>query len=454
MKKSLLGLALAGLVFAACDEPLDVDPRASIPLDDALTNARAVAAATNGLYDSFQYDGLYSRELIVYPEMYADNVTVRGTFTTDREVGARNILPSNIAILAAWRDSYRGINQANEVLQAVVDVPDLTSAQRTQFRGEALFVRSLHFFNLVRYFGGVPIITTRTRDLGDVDNAAVARATPAQVYARIIADLEEAADLLPDARSAGGRATADAANALLARVYLESAVIPGFTPATQYALARDKATLIIDSERYRLTASYSDLFQIKNSVESIFEVQYTIQDANALAFWFFPNREGLGGRWGFSPSASLINAYELEDLRYDASIGFAGGRFYNIKYFRVNAGDDNVIVLRLGEMYLIRAEANARLGAAPALVRADINVTRVRAGLDPLETTVTSEADLITEVLKERRLEFAMEGHRFFDLRRTGRAETVLGIQPFRLLWPIPLQEIEVNPLLDQNPGY
>jgi starch-binding outer membrane protein, SusD/RagB family len=81
-------------------------------------------------------------------------------------------------------------------------------------------------------------------------------------------------------------------------------------------------------------------------------------------------------------------------------------------------------------------------------------VTRVRAGLDPLPTTVTSEEDLITEVLKERRLEFAMEGHRFFDLRRTGRAEATLGIQPFRLLWPIPLQEIEVNSLLDQNPGY
>lgn len=447
MRKTFLGLAVAGLVLSACNEPLDVDPRASVPMDEALTNARAVASAVNGLYDSFQYDGLYSRELVIFPEAYADNLTVTGTFVTDREVGNRNISPANIAILAAWRDSYRGINQANEVLGALTEVGDLTTAQQTLFRGEALFVRSLHYFNLVRYFGGVPIVLTRTRDLSDVDAAALPRSTQAQVYARIIADLEEAVTLLPATRSSG-RATRDAANALLARVYLENG---------QWALARDKATGVIETNRYRLTTSYSDLFQIKNSVESIFEIQYTIQDANALAFWFFPQRDGLGGRYGFTPSASLRAAYTAGDQRRAASIGGptqVGARFYNIKFFRVNSGDDNVIVLRLGEMYLIRAEANARLGADPLTVHADINVIRNRAGLANLPLTEVTTDQLITAILAERRLEFAMEGHRFFDLRRTGRAETTLNIQPFRLLFPIPLQEIEVNANLVQNPGY
>ncbi len=117
-------------------------------------------------------------------------------------------------------------------------------------------------------------------------------------------------------------------------------------------------------------------------------------------------------------------------------------------------GDENVIVLRLAEMYLIRAEAGAQLGADPTTVRADIDVVRARAGLAALAETVNTKEALLDAVLRERRVEFAMEGHRFFDLRRLGRAQQVLGLAPTRLLFPIPQAERDVNKNLEQNPGY
>ena len=127
---------------------------------------------------------------------------------------------------------------------------------------------------------------------------------------------------------------------------------------------------------------------------------------------------------------------------------------YGIKYNRIATSDDNVHVLRLAEMYLIRAEANMRLNAAPDVVRADLNIVRARAGLGPLAATVDTQAELIDAILQERRVELAMEGHRFFDLRRLGRATTVLQIAPERLLLPIPQRERDANPDLTQNPGY
>ncbi|CAN5858715.1 RagB/SusD family nutrient uptake outer membrane protein [soil metagenome] len=444
--KSLMGLALAGTLLAGCDAPLDVDPRAAIAADEALNNARAMAAAVNGMYDALQVDGLYSRQLVIYPDMYADNLVFSGTFQTDAQVFNRSITSTGGVPLGPWAASYSGINQANEVLAAIPNVADLSQANATRFRGEALFLRSLHYVNLVRYFGGVPIITEPTRTTGDAAAAARPRNTMAEVYALIERDLNEAAGLLPDTRI-NGRATMGAAQALLSRVYLEQ---------HKDAQARDMATPVINNGQYEMTANFADLWVQQNTQESIFEIQYTITDSNAQAFWLFPARGGLGGRWGYNPSAGLRSAFVENDTRAEATFARepGSGRFYGTKYFRVDGGDDNVIVLRLAEMYLNRAEANTRLGADAAVVRADINVVRQRAELQPLMETVNTRDALIEAILQERRVEFALEGHRFFDLRRTGRAMEVLGIPEFRLLWPIPEPEMDVNEQLVQNPGY
>ena len=437
--KTMRWLALAALV-AACEEPLNTNPTDAIDSGDALTTARGVELAVIGAYSALQTNALYSRELTVYPEMYADNLDFTGTYGTDFQVSLRDILATNTAIEAAWADSYDAINRANNVLKAIPEVSDLTSEQAARFKGEALFLRALNYFNLVRYFGGVPIVLEPSVGIGE--EALVARNTREEVYDRIITDLTDAIPLLPESGSPG-RATKGGARALLAKAYLEIG---------EWENARDMATAVINGD-YELVANYRSIFTTKSNSESIFEVQYSINDPNSLAFWYFP--QSLGGRRGFAPSEDLYNAYEAGDVRRDASIALDGsGDRYGIKYFRVANGDDNILVIRLADMYLTRAEANARLHADPATVRADIDIIRDRAGLGPLPTTVTSEDDLIEAILKERRVEFAMEGHRFFDLRRTGRAEAVLGIPSTRLLFPIPQGEIDVNSNLTQNPGY
>ena len=435
--------------MAACDSPLNTDPTASIDAGSALTTPRGIELGTNGAYRSLQGGNLYGTNEMVYPDLYADNLTFTGTFQTDREVSLRNISTANGAILAAWQAAYNGINRTNNLLDAIPRVAALTQAQRDQYRGEALFIRALLYSILARYHGGVPIVTEPSRGVGA--QSLVSRATLQEVYAFIEADLEEAATLLPAGRVVG-KATRGAANALLARVYLEDG---------KYVQAEDKATRLIGDPTYSLLPSYSavvsgvtrvSFFATKNSSESIFELQYSVNNSNSQAFWFFT--QALGGRWGFSPSLNLYSAFEAGDPRRDASIGISGTSRFGNKYFRIALGDDNVIVLRLAEMYLIRAEANARLGAAPVFVRADVNVVRARAGLAPLATTITAQTDLLNAILQESRVEFAMEGHRFFDLRRMGLATTVLNIPPERLLFPIPQAERDVNSNLTQNPGY
>jgi starch-binding outer membrane protein, SusD/RagB family len=286
----------------------------------------------------------------------------------------------------------------------------------------------------------VPLVLEPSRGVGE--SALVSRASQQETYARVVQDLEEAVPLLPTGR-VPGRATRDAANALLARVYLETG---------NNAQARDKATAVINSGNYSLVSNYRSIFTTKNSQEAIFELQFSINNTNSLAFWYYP--ASLGGRLGFAPTAELYNYYEAGDARRDASIGIAGTQRHGIKYNRIATSDDNVRILRLAEMYLIRAEANARLGADPAAVRADLNVVRARAGLAALPTTLTSQQDLLAAILRERRVEFAFEGHRFFDLRRFGIATQVLSIPAERLLWPIPQADIDVNENLTQNPGY
>ncbi len=432
-------IALAA-TLTACDSPLDTNPTDAIDENTALSNARGIELGLNGAYNSLTGGSHYGVNEMVYADLYADNLDFTGTFQTDREVSERNVSPTNTAVLDMWATSYDGINLTNNLLEAIPSASGLSAAEADVARGEALFIRALQYTLLNRYFGGVPLVLTPTR--GVDESSLVERATPADVWTQVIADLEEARSLLPTGH-VDGRATQGAADALLARVYLE---------AGQYAQARDKATLVIGDTDYELNDAYGDNFAVKNSPESIFELQYSPNDQNAQAFWYLP--QSLGGRWGYAPSADLEAAYETGDERLAVSIGHTVDEVYGAKYFRVANGDDNVIVLRLAEMYLIRAEANARLGADPAVVRADINVIRARAGLGDLPTDVDSQTELFDAILQERRVEYAMEGHRFYDLRRLGRAEAVLQLAPERLLWPIPQAERDVNVNLDQNPGY
>jgi starch-binding outer membrane protein, SusD/RagB family len=443
MRKRAIWCVAAAVVLAACDSPLDTDPTASIDSETALTTPRGIQLGLNGAYRALQSGNLWGNVHVVYPDLYADNLDFTGTFQTDREVGNRNVSSSNGQVLSSWSAAYAGINRANNLLDAIPSVTELTAAQQAQYRGEALFIRALMYYYLVSWHGDVPLVLDPSR--GVDDSSLVSRSPAADVYARIIADLEEAATLLTPARNPG-RATQGAANALLARVHLD---------AGNHAEARDRATAVINNTAYAIVPNYGSIWTTKNSAESIFELPYSINNSNSLAFWFFPDTEG--GRLGFAPTSEFYNAFEAGDERRDFYIRFdEDGQIFGAKYFRVENGDDNVVVLRLAEMYLIRAEANARLNAPAQTVRDDIDVVRNRAGLADLPATVDTQEELLDAVLEERRFELAFEGHRFFDLRRRDpvAAAAYLDIPSDRLLFPIPQSERDVNPNLTQNPGY
>lgn len=456
LKTTFLGLIAGTALLAGCDDPLEVDPTFQVPSEEALDTPDEIAGAVRGIYDALQTDGGYDRNMIVFPDMYADNLFVTGTFDTDAQVSDLAVQPTNSAVEGIWSTAYDGINRANNVLAALPEVEGMDEGDAEQYQGEALFLRALNYHNLARWFGGVPLVTTPT--LGVTDDVFVAKSTEAQVYARIIEDLQAAVPLLPSS-SGEYRATEGAARALLARVYLDQG---------NYADARDQATEVIESGEYGLVAPYRNLWQVENSPESILAVQYSVNDFNELAFWFYPSF--LGGRRGFAPTGDLANTFEDDDERYESTIGtyrLSSGalRRYGAKYFRIATGEDNTYVLRLAEMYLVRAEANARLMVDPATVLDDINPIRERAGLSDLTADDVDDGDastsvhdeLLLAVLDERRLEFALEGHRFFDLRRIlgpAGAADFLGISDFRLYFPIPQADLDANTALEQNEGY
>ncbi len=241
------------------------------------------------------------------------------------------------------------------------------------------------------------------------------------------------------------RASRYAAQALLARVYLYK---------KDYASAITAATDVIDNGGYTLLSNYSDIFSGEETAESIFEVDFTALDRNRIAEYNFPLT--LNGRREVEPATDLLNSYNASDERLYASVAYAGTLPYAIKYDDLSTGSDNFIVLRLAEMYLIRAEARAMLSGPADLIRADINAIRNRANLADITTNTYPE--LISMIESERRLELAFEGHRWFDLVRTGRAVDVLVnvTNTNQTLFPIPLSEIlsNTNPGMTQNPGY
>ncbi len=444
--KTILTLWLLALAvfLGACDDFLDKPPQTSVAAEEAISSPASARAAIIGAYANLAAG--YGQAYTVYPDLLADNLAHNGSFTDLGQLNNHTYLPDNGSVASLWRSLYQGINRANHVIDQVprVNAPGFTDQK--SILAEAKFIRALNYFHLVRYWGDVPLVVTPTRTAADV---GVSRSPQAQVYQRIETDLEEATPDLPEA--APGRATQAAAKALRARVALHR---------QDYATAAALCGEIIESKRFSLVSSYRLLFETKNTVESVLELQYDPVSSNGLAFWFLPT--SLGGRNEVGPrgaGSTLESAYEPGDRRKDASISpgnlLLDGRTFpagtGIKYYR-GTRDDNVPVIRYAEVLLTRAEALAQLGNREESL-ALVNQIRQRAGLDVLESM--DHNSLLLAIERERRVELAMEGHRWFDLIRTGRAQAVLGIQdPTKLLLPIPQQDLLVNPNLTQNEGY
>jgi hypothetical protein len=427
----------------SCDV-LDVEPQNSISAAEAFKTKEDIDKGILGAYASFQSLSYYGRTYSIFADLAADNLShpLDATALEYAEVDNNNLLPENGSSSNMWAIMYDGINVANNVIAKVPSIADMSAEEQDEALAELYFIRAMNHFDLTRYYGAIPLKLTPTVGVTGLD---APRAPLDAVYAQLISDLTFAAENMPSSGSKT-RGSKYAAKALLARVYLYQ---------KNYAQAASMASEVIDEGGYSLLPNYADIFAEENTAESIFEISFSQLERNRIAEYNFPR--SLNGRREVQPSADLLEAYEAGDTRFEASIAFAENLAYAIKYDDLNLGADNFIVLRLADLYLIRAEALAK-GTAPEVtqIKADLNTIRARAGLSNI--TSNNVGQLISAIEKERRVEFAFEGHRWFDLVRTDRAVDVLFnvTSVNQTLFPIPFDEIQTNndPAMVQNPGY
>ncbi|MDO7845498.1 RagB/SusD family nutrient uptake outer membrane protein [Hymenobacter sp. M29] len=495
--KKLYILPLCALTLLAGCDFLKKEPLTSITPNNFFTSADDAESSLTAVYDALQNTGAYGQDLIVMGEAPSDNVT-----STNGDVAAlQNIAwtPTTGQVGSVFRQAYIGVNRANIVIKYVPNVV-MDTARRSQIVGEARFIRALNYFNLVRAFGGVPLRLLPTES-SQPSETNLPRASADAVYDQVVSDLQIAATRMP--ASNNNRAGRNAASALLARVQLTRRNWAAAQAAAQTVIARNVP----------LNNSFKSLFPAENKgAESLFEIQYsgTADGGNILPDLLLPLPYATYSFPKFNvPSAELIAfADTVNDRRwaFNGVLFNSAGRLIgrdHVSYLDAknpqtsgaNANDrgpfvfkwtsigngfnsvDNNYVLRMAEVYLAYAEAaNEQTGPNQDVLN-KLNVVRQRAGLTALTLSSAQAATKTTlraEIDRQRRLEMAFEGERWWDLVRYARHTladgsathtiTALDIISRRrqggardvnfLLFPIPLAELNTNPQAQQNPGF
>lgn len=488
------------LVISAfsCNKYLDRAPLDSINTANFFKTEEDAISAINGAYQPLQWPKLYNLRLWSTDIWAANSVVGAGGGTDGIETqDIANFVTStdNAAALDIWRGPAPGILRCNLVLKNVPLSP-ISEGLKNRILGEAHFLRAHYYFILVRLFGDVPLITEpQTPD----DDLRPARTDKAKVYELIINDLNEAINLLPEQSTYSGadrgRAATGSAVGMLAKVYLTLGNYEQTVSLCQQ----------VTGMGYLLNEDYSDNFDPtnKNSAESLFEVQYggktgfSFWDNENQASWVSTftgprNSDFVAGGYGWNqPVSEFVNQYEAGDVRKDKTLLYIGGppfdqreyeasfstTGFNLRKFLVpksispdyDTNPANWPVLRYSDVLLMEAEALCELNhldkaQAPAgsiNSGGPLNRVRKRAGLADVQGL--SQAALREVIRKERRIELAFEGSRWFDLIRYDNGQYAadffnnVGRTNFaakHLLLPIPQKEIDANPNLTQNPGY
>lgn len=432
---------LLAAAAAGCDGVLSTEPVDRIPIERQIVDGPTARAALVGAYDGLQSLSYYGRTFVVLGDLSADNARHRGTFQYLGEVDRNQLRADNTAVTSVWGGIYDALLRANLVIERVPGVTDLAEEERNQIVGEAHFLRALHLHNLVKLWGDVPMPLAPIEDIGDA--ASITRTPAAEVYAQILAGLDAAAALVTD-ETQTRQASLGAVRALRARVLLYRGDWQGALDAADLVLAGD----------YALADDFGDLFAADgdDTPEDVFRVTFTPQEYNEMGYYYLR-----AGRREVAVTPDLEAAFEEGDARKAQTVAPSGTELQGTR-FPTTIGGEDLHVIRLAEVVLIRAEALARLERLGEAVDA-YNALRLRAGLDAhvLGLDVAAEPDVLAAIATERRLELALEGDRFPDLVRTGAAGAVLGLtgeRAFQLRYPIPAREIVVAPGLVQNPGY
>ena len=450
--KSYLSICLlaAVMLFASCKKYVENGtPPGSLTEDKAFIDSATATSAVLALYSrpanaNPQNNSLFYN-ITKYGMMSADDAYYLTNTSFDNF--KNNTLAAGNDANPAWFDPYGNIGRANYAVKNLEISTTLSTSVKNQLLGETKFWRAWCYFYLVNFFGDVPLVTST-----DALNTSLFPRTPTSaVYQQIVADLTDAKNLLTNNYPSIERARVNkrVAAAFLARVYFYH---------QNWAGAEAEATEVISSGAYKLETNLDSVF-LKISNEVI------LQAANitGVTSW--------GGE--FIPASTtpnvvlydtLAKTFETNDQRkvkWTKSIVYSGKTYYYPYKYKIRSGttgNEYHVMLRLAEMYLIRAEARANQNKISEAV-ADINLVRQRAGLTALSTTI-SQAALLSALEHERWVELFTEwADRWFNLKRTNKADAVLGLikpqwQPHQKLYPIPNQELQANPNLVNNPGY
>lgn len=440
------------LLVSACTKFVQVDPPdTAAEQTRVFTNdADAVAAATGVYYQLAAYNLTFCNGAVTFYGGLSSDEFINTDGNTDETSFASNNLTADNSVLESsfWASAYKNIYHTNAVLEGLESSNTISTPVKEQLRGEMLFTRSLLYFYLVNFFGDVPLVLSTDYTASGI----MPRTLSDSIYSQITSDLQEAIALLRNKTVKDNqRPSAAAAAALLARVYLYR---------QQWAPAVESASYVIDSCSFSLEKDLSNVF-LNSSSETIFQLSRSnANTAEGQAFIPYAS---------FVPPActvsdSLMAAFEPGDKRRDSWLqaSVINGTTYHYPYkYKVWSSPsvtEYYVVLRLAEQYLIRAEAKLMAGDLKGSA-SDLNVIRQRAGLSAI--TDDSKDALQRAMQQERRIElFAEWAHRWFDLKRWNLCDEVLGPmkspgwQSSDTLYPIPLQEMQLNPLLTQNAGY
>lgn len=476
-------IVFLGLAFSSCNS-LEEEPQALIVSESFYKTDKDADAAVIAIYNSLNSSGqtLYNRLLQISTEMATDDYEAgpraRNAFV--RAISNLTHDPSNDRMIELWRQSYDGINRANIAIERISTNTALTPQNAQNLVNEAKFLRALHYFNLVRWFGDVPLVLKETTSLTP-ENINLGNTAEVQVYAQIEQDLKDAENLpAPSVAGRIGRATSGAAKSLLSKVYLTQ---------KKWKEAAEKSKEVIDSKYYDLFENYADVFNVatKNGKEHIFSAQFKGLSnwiGNSLGSTAAPNTvPGIGGDLAdaLRKEGKLFESFAETDKRKYVTfatqfVSPTDGKTYKVdpvfnKYFDPTVAatpgqsSKNTPIIRFAEVLLIHAEALNELNGKPTTEAYNsIDRVRNRAGITPLQiaTPALNQADFREAVFEERRKELVFEYQRWFDLSRRGadyyvsklKAAGKINATAKHIHFPIPQRELDLNPNLKQVKGW
>lgn len=474
--------ALLVMIFNSCEEFLDLRPSSeTIAVENNSSDsafyktASEVEAALAGVYSDFRNE-YYELDYFVNGDAQSDDCYAGADNPANFQIDDYNIDATNSNVSRDWAYLYSTIGKANTVIDNVNDVddPNLTAERKAEIIGEASFIRAFNYFQLVQLWGDVPLVleSIRTFDLDILPFLFPPRATTSEVYAQIIADLETALATAPVSAINKNYVTKGAVNAMLAKVYAT------MEPHDWNKVLKYCNDVIAGP--YSLLSDYEKLWDNtqENSAESIFEINY--EGTSSSGNWGVSMFRGLDWKKFNIPSNDLVAAFDAENdtIRKNSSIIWldVSGKWSDSHWPQTNypfvnkwrnftsPSPQNYIFIRLADIILLKAEALNELNDVDGA--ADL-VNQIRNRVNLPDTPADTQEEMRLAIEKERRLELAFEGHRWYDLKRTGRAiEVINSVTNFggvsqsynlttnKLVWPIPQSELDKNSKLTQNPGY